>query len=65
MDALILTASVIGPIVVAIMVLTLFFRFLSWFSGEAPVTTNKLRFRGIVDEHSRVNVHLANGNCIE
>jgi hypothetical protein len=59
------TISVIGPIVGAIIVLTLFFRSLTWFDRRSAGEGAPNRFRGVVGRNTRVTVHLNNGNTFE
>jgi hypothetical protein len=59
------TISVVGPIVGAVIVLTLFFRSLSWFDRRSSGEGSPHRFRGVVGKETRVIVHLNNGNTFE
>ena len=59
------TLSVVGPVVGAIVFLTLFFKAIAWIGqrSEGEGTPNK--FRGVVGKDVRVTVHLGNRDAFE
>jgi hypothetical protein len=59
------TLSVVGPIVGAIIVLTLFFKLMARWSGDSKAKTRRFGFEGILDSHTKVTVHLVNGGAHE
>ena len=59
------TLSVVGPIVGAIIVLTLFFKLMAIWNGASKAKTRRFGFEGILDSKTRVNVHLVNGGTHE
>lgn len=56
------TISVVGPLVVAIIVLVLFAKLLSWIGSKSP---KRFRFKGVLDEARECTVHLGNGTSLE
>lgn len=59
------TISVIGPIVLAIVFLTLFFKLSARVERKSTGEGNPYKFRGVVDKNTRVTVHLNNQNSFE
>jgi hypothetical protein len=59
------TVSVVGPIVGAIVVLTLFFRLLGWISHRSASGTTRFVVKGVFDGNTATTVHLSSGNAIE
>jgi hypothetical protein len=59
------TLSVIGPIVLAIMVLTIFFKAVAWVTRSSSADTTRIKFRGILDDKTRATVHLSTGTSFE
>lgn len=55
--------SVVGPIVGAIVFLTLFFKLIGWLSARSAV--KRLPFKGVLDELTVATVHLVGGATIE
>jgi hypothetical protein len=59
------TVSVIGPMVGAIMVLTVFFKFVNWLTRQSTSSITRIAFRGILDDATRATVCLSNGTALE
>jgi hypothetical protein len=55
------TISVIGPIVGAIIVLTIFFQVVGWLNRRAGGGPTQIALRGILDKSTRATVHLSTG----
>ena len=55
--------SLVGPIVGAIVFLTLFFKLIGWFDARSAV--KRLPFKGVLDELTVATVHLVGGATIE
>ncbi|MGC1272683.1 MAG: hypothetical protein WBC44_03175 [Planctomycetaceae bacterium] len=58
------TISVIGPIVGGIIVLTVFFKIVSWLDHRVA-GPSRIRFKGMLDDKTRATIHLANGSKFE
>jgi len=54
------TISVVGPVVLAIVFLTLFFKIAARVERKSTGEGNPYKFRGMVDKNTRVKVHLNN-----
>lgn len=52
------TVSVVGPVVAAVIILTLFFQLLARYSAKAP---SRMGLKGIFDDRTPLIVHLSNG----
>ncbi|GJM25430.1 MAG: hypothetical protein DHS20C16_18450 [Phycisphaerae bacterium] len=59
------TVSVIGPIVGAIVVLTLFFKFLGLANRGTASRTTRIAVKGVFDGSTLSTVHLSSGNALE
>ncbi len=59
------TASVLGPLILGIMVLTVFFKFIGWLGRRLNGGPKSHSFRGILDEVTGATVHLSNGTTYE
>jgi len=59
------TISIVGPLVGAVIALTLFFRLMGRFDRKSSGEGSPNKFRGIVAKNERVTVHLNNGTSFE
>ena len=59
------TVSIVGPLVGAIIVLALFFKFMGWVSRQSPARPTRIGFKGILDDKTRATIHLSNGTSFE
>lgn len=59
------TISLVGPIVGAIVVLTLFFQLLGWASHGSASRTTRFAVKGIFDGNTPATVHLSSGKVLE
>src|SRR5207244_1311869 len=55
------TISVVGPIVAAIIVLSIFFKLLGWISRRSADSIRRIAFEGILDDKTPATVHLTTG----
>jgi hypothetical protein len=58
------TISVVGPVVGAIVFLTLFFKLVGWMSRKSA-SPNRIKFKGVLDDHTMCTVHVAGGMAFE
>jgi hypothetical protein len=65
MDVFVNTLGVVGAFVLGVMALTLFFKVIGWIGGASNASLRVPRIRGVLDEKTRVTVHLANGTIFE
>ena len=56
--------SIIGTIVLAIMVLTIFYRLLGWMSGDRDAKAMKMKLRGILDDKTPVTIQMNRGSSL-
>ncbi|MDF1789011.1 MAG: hypothetical protein P1U82_24325 [Verrucomicrobiales bacterium] len=54
-----------GAIVGVVVFLTLFFKIIRHFDLKKAPNTERVKLRGVMDENTRVTVHLSNGNVFE
>lgn len=59
------TIGVVGPIVGAIIVLTLFFKLLGWVGRGSASGTTRIAVKGIFDGNTSTTIHLSNGDTLE
>lgn len=59
------TIGVVGPVVGAIIVLTLFFNFLGWVGLRTASGTTRIAVRGVFDGNTSTTIHLSNGETLE
>lgn len=59
------TVSVVGPLVGAIIVLTLFFRFLGWITRKAGPSVVQFSAKGVFDGNTPATVSLSSGETLE
>ena len=45
--------------------LTLFFKLIGYFDSKKTPNTERVKLRGVMDENTRVTVHLSNGTVFE
>src|SRR5688572_28688249 len=57
------TISVVGPVVGGIVFLTLFFKLVGWMSSKSA--PNRIKFKGVLDDHTLCTVHAAGGTTFE
>ena len=59
------TISIVGPIVLAIIVLTVFFKFMRWLGSLSATSPHRLAVKGVFDDNTRATVHLSNRTTLE
>ncbi|HAI14570.1 MAG TPA: hypothetical protein DCM28_22885 [Phycisphaerales bacterium] len=61
------TISIVGPIVVSIIVLTLFFKFMSWIVSQSKgkETPRNITLTGILDKNTSATIHVGSSQCFE
>lgn len=57
--------SVLGAIVLAIIVLTGFFKLVGWFDRRTAARARDVAFEGVLDDQTRATVHLGGGSTLE
>jgi hypothetical protein len=59
------TVSIVGPVVGAIILLTLFFKFVGWASRRSSSGTTAFIVKGVFDGDTPAIVHLSTGAALE
>ena len=59
------TISIVGPIVLGIIVLAVFFKFTNWLGGRSGAAPQRLAIQGVFDDNTRATVHLSNRTNLE
>ncbi len=57
--------TIAGALVGVIVVLTLFFKVIGHFGSKGASNTERLNLRGVIDEQTKVTVHLSTGVTFE
>ena len=53
--------SIVGAVVLAIIVLTIFYRLLGWMSGDRDAKAMSMKLRGILDEKTPATIQMNRG----